>query len=523
MLALMLGVLTATPFSSAYGAEGHFPSGSAAQYPPPGNSIRFPVTRDTFISSVGDEKTGNNGGADRLKVKGNQEYTLIDIDPAALKGKIITGACLHVRSASPEKAPLARLGVSSVASPWMEGTSYWYWPQAGSACYDQAAYKKRNWAYPGSTLMDAVFGRGNTVWRFADCTPPDQDGWQTCAVSPEVVAARVAGISHGFCLYDEVGSTWSIESGRFHYTYFPNRYLYSRESGGSGPWLEVWTKGTDETPPDPITSIAATTKSLPGGEAILEWKTPADRGGGETIGFLGTYTSGGRTGAMPQYLLPMVGTAGQTVRMHLQDLSMRSGQEVSLSIRPVDTAGNIGPGYTQRIRVSAGTKLPNPGSIKAPVFKTARPSATVGNVKVSVIDLLDKINPQNGRFIPQKGGHNRNLTHLFCAKENKIRLYCARNETVCFQLELEGAGRQISIQSGFDHHRGIKTRLYQFGYVKTEGSDVPLPDPLVPLTGPLSIPSSAGKVRVRNQRYHSVVCEVYVPKGELPGGKARYH
>lgn len=32
--------------------------------------IKCPVSRDTWISSVGNEKIGNNGGAKRLKVKG---------------------------------------------------------------------------------------------------------------------------------------------------------------------------------------------------------------------------------------------------------------------------------------------------------------------------------------------------------------------------------------------------------------------------------------------------------------------
>jgi hypothetical protein len=51
------------------------------------------------------------------------EYVLLDIDPSVLKGKIITAALLHVRSVSSEKAPLARVGVSSIASRWEEGTS----------------------------------------------------------------------------------------------------------------------------------------------------------------------------------------------------------------------------------------------------------------------------------------------------------------------------------------------------------------------------------------------------------------
>ncbi|MBW2663871.1 MAG: hypothetical protein JRD93_18305, partial [Deltaproteobacteria bacterium] len=79
---------------------------------PEGQAVICPIIRDTSVSSVGVERTGNNGRAGKIKVKGQQEYILLDIDPSPLKGKIITGALLHIRSAAPQKAPLARLGVS---------------------------------------------------------------------------------------------------------------------------------------------------------------------------------------------------------------------------------------------------------------------------------------------------------------------------------------------------------------------------------------------------------------------------
>jgi len=213
-------------------------------WPPEGERIVCPVVRDTWVSSVGDEKTGSNGGAKRLKLKGNQEYSLLDFDLSALKGKIVTGALLHLRSATPDKAPLARIGVSTVAGPWVEGFSRWYWAQSGSACFLQAAYKKRDWAYPGSTLMDVVFGRGQTTWKFADCTAPDERGWQVCAVDTDVVAASAAGLSGGFCLYDEVGNIWSCKNDKFTYTYFPNRFFFQQ-----GKWEKrTMAGGLDDRP-----------------------------------------------------------------------------------------------------------------------------------------------------------------------------------------------------------------------------------------------------------------------------------
>lgn len=51
---------------------------------------------------------------------------------------------------------------------------------------------------------DVVFGRGHTRWKFTDTSATDAGGWQTVLVDPDVVAARVVGLSFGFCLWDVV-------------------------------------------------------------------------------------------------------------------------------------------------------------------------------------------------------------------------------------------------------------------------------------------------------------------------------
>ena len=53
--------------------------------------VRLEVVRDTWVSEVGSEADGNNGGASRLKLKSIQEMSLIDVDPAPLRGRVITG------------------------------------------------------------------------------------------------------------------------------------------------------------------------------------------------------------------------------------------------------------------------------------------------------------------------------------------------------------------------------------------------------------------------------------------------
>lgn len=488
-------------------------------WPPSGHSVRCPVTRDTFVSAYKGEKDGSNGGGSRLKAKGNQEFILFDIDPNALKGKVITGALLHLRSASPEKAPLARLGVSSVASEWREGKSRNYHPEQGGACFSQAEFKNRDWAYSGSSIMDAAFGRGHTIWRFADCTAPDKGGWQKCAVDPDVVAARAAGLSHGFLVSDEVGSEWSLRGGKFDYVNFPNRFCYSRESRGGAPWLEVWVNGEDSIPPEPVSDIKVVTESLPAGQALLSWKTPSDHGGGRTLGFEVYYRKDGKEHEVPRYLIPMAAEAGEKVLMHLQDLPFGPGAKIQLIIRPIDSAGNVGPPIEETIRLaSLAPSIDLPGMDMEP-FPFSKELPSVAGVKVSVLDMLDKVDPRTGEMIPaQKEGY-KGGNHIYSAKLRRIRLQSARNEHVLFQLNLEGRAQEISLKYIFDGCPDLKPRVYQCAYVMGKDKDYILPDPLIPLERPFSIPSSDSELHFPNQRNHSLICELYVPHQEEPGVK----
>lgn len=493
------------------------------KWPPEGQRQKYAVTRDTWVSSVGEEKSGSNGGESRLKVKGQQEYSLLDIDPTALKRKVITGALLHIRTATARDGPLLRVGISSVASEWVEGTSRGYRPQKGSSCFSQAQYGLKDWAYPGSTLMDVVFGKGHTIWRFADCTPPDKEGWQTCAVEPDVVAARVAELSSGFMMYDEVGSEWSLKGGKFTYSWFPNRFCYSRESGQSAPWMEIWTNGEDSIPPDKVESVRVETEGLPPGQALISWKTPRDRGGGRTLGYQVTYRMEGQERPVPRCLIPMAGRYGEEVQMHIQDLAFRAGQSVVLTIRAVDSAGNLGPAFRETVQVSSGSGHFAIRENGIEPFNPSKDLPKVGNLKVAVVDLLDKIDPQNGRMIPSHPDGYKGGNHIFSAKERRIRLQAARNETVAFQVNLEGRAQGILVDYSYGNDFRLKPKLFQFAYVnvkdKGERISALFPDPLVPLTGGFSIPSIAGEVSVPNQTNHSIICEVYVPHEEPPGEK----
>ncbi len=493
-------------------------------WPPAGEPIRAPVTRDAWVSAADGERDGNNGGATKLKAKGQQEYILLDIDPAPFKGKIITGALLHIRSASPRKAPFARLGVSTAATEWGEGRSSRYRPEKGGASFNQAAHGIRDWAHPGSTIMEASFGRGGTIWKFAEASPPDPEGWQRCAVDADVVAARAAGLSRGFLVADEVGHTWSLDKGAFEYTYFPNRWGYSRESRGDEPWMEVWVNGEDAIPPEPVSEIRVEVEGLPRGEALVRWATPKDHGGGKTLGFHVAYVQNGQEKEAPRYMTPMAGGPGEEVAMHIRGLSCDSCENMALTVRPVDSAGNVGKPFTREIVLSPGAPMPEIPEVEIEEAPREVDLPGVGDVTVSVVDLLDKVDPVTGLMTPPRKKGYKGANHLFSAKEKTIRLQAARNETVAFQLILEGRGDNLRIDYSFENHGELETKRHQFAYVaitdKNGRQTAILPDPLLPVDGVVSIPSASGRTGVPGQTSHALICELYVPHQTPPGRKS---
>ncbi|WP_040015899.1 hypothetical protein [Desulfobacter postgatei] len=472
-------------------------------WPPEGKGKRFEVTRDTGISSVGREKNGNCGGSWKVKLKGQQEFVLFDIDPKDLRGKIITGAVLYFNTSASKSAAILRTGVSSVAGRWEEGFLFRYLPLPGASCFNQAGYKVQDWAYPGSSLMDVVFGHGHTLWGFANASRPDSNGWQEIAVSPDVVAARVAGLSYGFCAADEVGSEWQWKNQQFSYSLFPNRYVYSSEHFNKKPWMKIWTNGEDHIRPDRVSILGYSNEGLPPGEALVEWVTPTDKGGGKTLGFNVMYKIGGAVKEMPRYLIPMAGLVGETVLMHIQDLNLPPGKQIELVIRGVDSAGNEGDASVVMIKTAFLKNNSIMEELQYGSISNKRINSDQGNETYAIVDLLDKINPVTGEPITPRPKGYQWANHLFNRTKKKIKLQSARNETVCFQVNAKKQIDRTKAELIFPAFPGLKTKVLKAVYVypKNGKAPCPVPDPLVPLKGQ----------EFNLQKNGSFVCELFVP------------
>ncbi len=476
------------------------------------SKLKKAVVKDTTVSSVDRERAGNNGKSSRLKIKGIQECILFDIDASSLPGHLVKDARLHFRSAAPLDAPVKRAGISTLASGWTEGKSQGCAHEKGAACFVQAKYKKQDWAYPGSTLMDVVFGRGNTIWQSSRASLPDRDGWQEIRVPPDILGARVAGISKGFCFYDDVGSEWSVKNGKFEYRFFPNRLIYSRESFKSSPWMEIQFKGKDLVPPDPVRSHRVETKMLPSGEAFLFWKTPFDHGGGKTLGFDVAWKKDGKYRSFPRYLIPMAQQPGGEVRMHIRDLGFGPKEGLQIAVCSLDSAGNRSKPFFADIVLSGGLgtiHIPDSGLRAFPVGERGPDPS----VNISVIDLFDKYLPEERRMIPGHDNNYQSANHIFSMKERKIRIYGARNEGVCFQVVVDGDLSGFTMECLFEDEPAFQPELFLFENVKVKGragKQIIVPDPLV------SLGKQASK-RLRNGR--SILCEIYISHGVSPGLK----
>jgi hypothetical protein len=491
------------------------PAGSSAPTKPAakkraaGESIRLNVTRDTWFSEVGKEADGNNGGADRLKVKSIQEMSLVDFDPTSLRGRTVLAATLHVRPRGPDV--LHRMTVSTFSAEWVEGTATGYEPQTGSSCFNWRQYPDVPWAYRGSDLCEVMLGRGGSRWATTDASAPGESGWQTIAVDPRVISARIAGCSYGLFVFDDTGSQWTRDGEQFKLYLFPNLFFHSRESGKANvPYLTVELGPRDDQPPEAPTELAADTRNLPPGEARVSWLTPRDRGPGETIGF--HVRANGQP--LSRYLIPAAPAAGERVEMHLRDF--KAGEALELAVRAVDAAGNEGP--QQKLRFSLADE-PNkilPARASRPVA-VEQPLPRFAGADIAVIDALDKVEFSTDRITPAQPKGYLSSNHLWDADKREIHLHAAKNEFVGFQLLVKGSVPRLTLATAFPNDEDALDigwgRLPPVAMGEHEYVDPVLPvEDLAP-----KIPGrfeSANELRFCNligDEGGALLCEIYVP------------
>lgn len=209
---------------------------------------RVEVSRDAWLSSYPSEREGNNGGSPKLKLKGVQEFFLIDFDPAPWRGKRVVRAELHLHGEGAET--LGRVTVSSISDEWVEGTGSSYAKVSSASSFLWARTGEARWGGDAPDITGVVLGERGSVWGFGDATPRDAEGWQVIPIDPKVVQARLEGRSHGFFVFDDVGSEYTRHDNVIEYKQLPNRYVSSREGQRRyAPYFSLWledAKGAEE-------------------------------------------------------------------------------------------------------------------------------------------------------------------------------------------------------------------------------------------------------------------------------------
>ena len=206
-------------------------SGASAQ------EVTLPIVADTSIASFEGERTLNYGHAARLKLKGLENIILLTPDCALLVGKRVEHAVLHLRGCDAHLM-VRKVGLSTVATRWNEGTSEGSGPGGpGDSCFQSPELgSTRLWAGAGSCFLDAVGGRGSTLWSQSIATH-DQDQWYSIEVDGRLLEACACGLSYGLAVSDDNGQTMSVAKQVDPQTNFSNNYFFAREPRASAPTI----------------------------------------------------------------------------------------------------------------------------------------------------------------------------------------------------------------------------------------------------------------------------------------------
>ena len=523
-------------------------------------TLRFQSVRDLYVSSASGEEEGNNGASPRLKVKGYQEFSLLDFDVSSLRGRRIKEARIGVKLSSEER--LHQVTVGSIVAPWNEGDGRSYDPTPGASSFRWRANPNVPWTDAVgsdiySDITSVTFGEGGSFWASAEASEPN-DGWQTIPVDPRLVAARAAGISTGFVFFDDVGTALirrGTDGEEVEIRLFPNRFFYSRDqNSASAPYLEVVVekevsanKSKRERVAAPA-NLAARTDGLPWGEVELSWNAP-ETTSCRLIGFEAKIDGV----EVPQTLIPApkingYETSSDCFIARLSNLGLKPGKMRKLELVAVDELGERSVPATLRFDVSDDkpsrwNDLVNVGktgaSAKNATIKEERTSnlsekkmrgenATLpllDGSKIAVLNEFDKIT-ESGELIPKREKNYAASNTIWEACERRISLAAARGEFVGFQLAFDGDARKVRAEIRWDESvnkyktkvkgkikeaaKGEKSapRATFYRLARVETARGKIVDPAIPL--------ETSEVNVNAGR-DAIYCELYIPSNAAAG------
>jgi len=475
--------------------------------------IKCLVVADNYICAHKTEQESNLGGKTILRLKGIEDTTILKFDTNHLKGMTVESATLYLHK---KKHDLLMVGVSTIASDWIEGHGKGYAQRHEASCFQYAAYKKTPWSYLGSDFTDVIFGQGNSLFAYAQ--PKLVNGWYAIPIQPDIVHALTIGDQYGLAITDEKGQ-------------IPVEKSVDSKESIFAPFLVVKAKKMDSIPPSPVSALTVIAKD---GKVQLTWEPTGDDGiNGKAFGYSVRYSS-----------LPIVWDSACPVKRWKIPRKPKQGKEnieliidglvpcqkYYFAVQAYDEAGNKAAiAYTNIIMPEKEpemelleVELPQPESVPfVPVFGN-------GAASIWAVSDLEKVNPVTGNLLE---GDNYTMPTVDTARlsnpiwdagQKVVTIYGARNETVAFQVIVEATEKMLNnvvIQADtLSGNMGLieaekNIELFKLWYVPVEGAYYP--DACLPLKGKFNIPDSNNKIP--EHKNQAVWVDIYIPK-ETPSG-----
>lgn len=462
-------------------------------------TVHCPATRDVWLSSMGEERNHNMGRAGHIKLKVGQEFGIIDFDVAALRGRRVEQAWLHVKPAGGHKwglyhgTDLHYLSLATVGHDWVEGesTSYAVDEVGFGATYLESSYSKDDWGWPGANVLEVSIGNCETV-RFETELVPAADGWLKAAVDPRLVAALVSGATHGLLVMDKNTGI------------MVNATIASKDSRHP-PFLEVVVGGQDAQVPPAVRGLraepAANWASGEHGALVLGFEADADA-------FSYEIAIDGQ--AVDRWQIPFAAPGPQGFPL----LDLPAEAQVEVSVVAVDAAGNRSPAATVAATVSPAISVPElPASPYAPA---AGGPAQLGAAAVWAFPEVTKVHPVSGQVLEEVLPEIRARNAVWDGAQHSVRLAAARGEIVSFQLALEGGIAEVAIElpdlAGPGAIPAAGARLWRNWYMQGQSEYA------IPWSGTVSCPQ--GDNAIEGQTLQAVTVDYHVPL-DTPAGTYR--
>ncbi len=471
------------------------------------DEVRLRCVADTNISSHSAERELNYGRAPRLRLKGIEMLALFRFDTQPIQDWTVASARLYLRHAG-ETRMLKTLGISTVSSPWEEGTGAGE-RKPGECCFDWAELGGRHWAGARSDFTDVTFLPERSLVSYADIRE-EGDDWFSVPVDPVLVQAMRWSVSYGMAVSDEKGQTMA------------NNDVYSREQSGSEPYLVVEgrpgrerTEGARGRGGEGATPTLLSAGPDP---AHADFKHGAIRVKLPDQGFAYRIRYGPLGGALshelPRYAIPYPGSGRYAVIRDLLPLLL-------YRVR-VETLASDGSVSATEITTSASTAQRRPPPLRAAAPIQPVPAEPGGSLRVWAYPDTEMASPVTGALLEESSSSQGSFRRSNPVWDGRsIRLRGARGEILGFQLLVEPASplKGITVQPPRQLLPAGKVALwrpdiwiFRDWYIR-DGDWYP--DACLPLRGPFDIPAADNGVA--GQRNQSLFADLIIPKGLPPG------